>query len=229
MPPKHPRQPPENQRGYLRDTLRSQSVLAEPCYCVTGSGDSASKPSSAIAAWRARRRSCLRGPASRASPARSLPPRSRRICAGVRDSRCGRSRRCRAYAAARPTTARLIGHRLHVIARSDDRAGLAFKQLGDMRHPRHLRRMQAVPAIHRQSFAAQFVVAGHGPYIGRHLVALRQNLLRLQCFIQNRAAAEQLRDRTDRSPPRGTCRCPSEFPRAIRRHAISMPGIGGCA
>ena len=52
--------------------------------------------------------------------------------------------------------------------------------------------MQPVPALDAQRLAAQFVVAGHAPDIGRHLVLLRQDLLRPQRLVQDRAAAEQL-------------------------------------
>src|ERR1019366_2332241 len=39
-----------------------------------------------------------------------------------------------------------------------------------------------------------FVIAGYGPYIRLDLIALGQNLLRAQGFIENRTASEELRD-----------------------------------
>ena len=52
--------------------------------------------------------------------------------------------------------------------------------------------MQPVPALHAQGLPAQLVIAGHAPHVRGNLVALLQNLLRPQGFVENRAAAEKL-------------------------------------
>ena len=53
--------------------------------------------------------------------------------------------------------------------------------------------MKHIPALAVVCFTIQLLVAGHAPYVGGHTVFLFQNLLRLEHFIHNRAAAEQLR------------------------------------
>ena len=53
--------------------------------------------------------------------------------------------------------------------------------------------MEPVPAFRGKRVAAQLVVAGDAPHIGGDAVALRQDGLRADGFVQDRAAAEQLR------------------------------------
>src|SRR6267142_1040676 len=53
--------------------------------------------------------------------------------------------------------------------------------------------MQAVPALGFYGVGVQRFVAGYAPHIGGYAVFLSENILRLQCFAQDGAAAEKLR------------------------------------
>ena len=77
----------------------------------------------------------------------------------------------------------------------------AFQRLQQVGLAFRLGGMQPVPALHFQSVAPQFVVAGDAPDVGGNLILLRQDLLRAQSFVQNRAASEQLHLRRFRFRP----------------------------
>src|SRR5258707_5740402 len=53
--------------------------------------------------------------------------------------------------------------------------------------------MQAVPALGFYSVRVQRFVAGDAPHVGGYAVFLSENILRLQCFAEDGAAAEELR------------------------------------
>src|SRR5712672_3957367 len=53
--------------------------------------------------------------------------------------------------------------------------------------------MQAVPALGFYSVGVQSFVAGYAPHVGGYAVFLSENILRLQGFAQDGAAAEELR------------------------------------
>ena len=53
--------------------------------------------------------------------------------------------------------------------------------------------MQHVPALGGEPVAIELVVAGHAPHVGRDVVLLLEDLLRLDHLAENGAAAEQLR------------------------------------
>src|SRR5882762_9379388 len=53
--------------------------------------------------------------------------------------------------------------------------------------------MQAVPALGFYSVGVQRFVAGYAPHVGGYAVFLSQNILRLQCFAEDGAAAKELR------------------------------------
>src|SRR5581483_11628382 len=89
----------------------------------------------------------------------------------------------------------LIGDYFHVIRGGYDGPFRAFQSFQDIRFVRGLIGMQTVPALDPQGIAAQFVVAGHAPDVGRHVVLFRQDLLRAERFVQDRAAAEKLQAR----------------------------------
>src|SRR5712672_3397392 len=53
--------------------------------------------------------------------------------------------------------------------------------------------MQAVPALGFYSVGVQSFVAGYAPHVGGYAVFLSENILRLQSFAQDGAAAKELR------------------------------------
>ena len=85
-----------------------------------------------------------------------------------------------------------LGPGLHVIADGNEHAGFLGQQRLQVALPRRRCRMQPIPALTRQRLAAQFLVAGHAPHVGRDAVLLAQHLLGPQRFAENRTAAEQV-------------------------------------
>ena len=67
--------------------------------------------------------------------------------------------------------------------------------------------MQHVPALARVAFSIELGVARHAPDVGRHVVLGLENLLRLDCFGQDRPAPEELR---------------TERPVGLRRGAVAI-------
>src|SRR2546421_57771 len=84
------------------------------------------------------------------------------------------------YQPARQPRRKLIGNHLHVIGGSHNRPLRAIESRDNIGALFGLGGMQTIPALRRQRFAAQLVVAGNAPYVGRDSVLFAQNLLRAQ-------------------------------------------------
>src|SRR5262245_40446927 len=85
-----------------------------------------------------------------------------------------------------------VGQRLDIISRRDEDAVAAGNILGDVRYSCLLRRVKHVPSIDFGAVAMEFLIASHAPHVGGDAVFLRQQILRIQSFVQDRAAAEQI-------------------------------------
>src|SRR5690606_8482643 len=93
---------------------------------------------------------------------------------------------------ARYPLADLLGIQLHVVGSGDDRPAALGQVLLDVGQARCVGRVQAVPALHVQAVATQFVEAGDAPDIGADTVILLQNFRGFADFAQNGTAAHQL-------------------------------------
>ena len=65
--------------------------------------------------------------------------------------------------------------------------------LRDVRHARRVVWMQTVPAFCFDGIGVEAFVAGDAPDIGGNAIILFENFLRLERFVEDRAAAENLR------------------------------------
>src|SRR5262245_51172748 len=86
----------------------------------------------------------------------------------------------------------LVGERLDVVGRGDDRPLASFQASLDVRLPRLVRRMQHVPPVGIQTVAAQLGEARAAPDVGGHTPVLLEQLRARDHFAQDRARPHEL-------------------------------------
>src|SRR5690606_4715608 len=86
----------------------------------------------------------------------------------------------------------LVSEELHVVGGGNHRTATAGQVLLDIAQTLGFGRMQAVPALHGQAIAAQFVEAGHAADVRADAVVVLKNAGRLSDFAHDGATSHQL-------------------------------------